>query len=350
MSSQPFCPNHKFGRNRPIGRTHTSRVPRWPALHFQCHGRTQAIRRWRPTGFTLLELVLALGLTIVILAAITSAMQLYLLQLDRRRGEIEQKQVSRGVIRLVSEDLRSAIQYKAQDFSALENLVASQSLAGLGVGTGDENGELDQVDGSAGGSTTDQGSQQETAAEEPPGRPTLIGERAFVRVDTSRLPRLDEYNPLIAPRGAEHHLPSDIKSVTYFFSNSPPVGTDSIHRDIGQRGGLYRRQVDRAAEAYRSGDVQIVLQPDEYSELVAPEVASVQFRYWDGKNWRMTWDSQENNGFPTAIEIQIVIDSERNRQPSINDQVRDLELEVIRTVVSLPVAEICSDTASEEQP
>ena len=326
-------------------------------------------------GFSLLEVILALGLTVVVISAIFSAMRLYMYQLEHRRSEIERKQISRGVIRMISDDLRAAIQYKAEDYSGLENLIASQSLSGIGglaTGVDGENVDADQLEqqildavGAGGGAQQDgvggdgadgqSGADGEEASEEEEepdlGRPTLIGGSSFIRIDTSRLPRLDEYNPLIARRGSEDRLPADIKAITYFFSNERPSQQNELDQEFGTKGGLYRRQIDRAVESFISGDddVEIVIQPDDYCDLIAPELSVVQFRYWDGEEWQAEWDSAEAGGFPSAIEIRIVLDPERliDQAESLSDVDR-IDVELVRSVVYLPVAEIEVDDSGEE--
>ena len=41
------------------------------------------------------------------------------------------------------------------------------------------------------------------------------------------------------------------------------------------------------------------------AKLLAPEVASVQFEYFDGVTWTATWDSGTSNSIPNAIRITI---------------------------------------------
>lgn len=345
--------------------------------------RTSSSRRRK--GFSLLELILALGLTVIVVSAITTAIRLYMFQLQQRQKEIETKQVSRSVIRMFTSDVRAAIQFKSVDNSGLENLIASQSLSGIGGGPlVDVDSEQEDVDpddleqtildavaagggpdagaeqsdgaGSApadGGGTADSNDESEEAEEEAElGRPTLIGNNYFLRFDTSYLPRLHEYNPLIA-RGIEaQQLPSDIKTITYFFSDVPPATQEELaDESFGKRGGLYRRQIDRAIEAHQSGDenVDIVVRPDEYSELISPEISSIQFRYWDGEDWLAEWNSEENGGFPAAIEIQVVIDPERASDELAEGDPQRLEVETIRSVIHLPIAEINQEEDEEEE-
>jgi hypothetical protein len=116
-------------------------------------------------------------------------------------------------------------------------------------------------------------------------------------------------------------------------------------QNIGQKGGLYRRQLDRAVEAF-SGVEEIVQAPDMHTKLISGEVTEISFRYWDGENWRDRWDSNLDDGFPLAIEVQVLIDPDRNGADA--EVVSTDRLEFYRKVIHLPVAEICND--EEQQP
>lgn len=327
----------------------------------------------RRPAFSLLELVLALALSLVVIGLIISSIRLYMIQLERRRVEIEQQHISRGVISMISLDLRSAIQYKAQDYSPLEDLVQSQTLAGISslpAGADEEDIDAEQLEqditnsiasGGGAGTQAGQGDQADSEGdeeeledeeEEETGRPTFVGTSRFIRFDISRLPRQDEINPLIVNQGSGPRLPSDIKTVTYFFSSQPPVEQVGFDAEFGRQGGLFRRQVDRAVESHRNGDqdIEIVVVPDEFSELVSPEVSDLRFRFWDGENWHADWDSVEMMGFPSAVEIVVVIDPERivTERVEISD-IERLEVQILRQVVHLPVAEIIEEEYEQTQ-
>ena len=41
------------------------------------------------------------------------------------------------------------------------------------------------------------------------------------------------------------------------------------------------------------------------AQLLAPEVASIQFEYFDGVSWGTSWDSATSNSLPNAVRITI---------------------------------------------
>ena len=293
-------------------------------------GRTGANRGG--AGFSLLEVILALALSVVIIAAIAYAVHLYMLTLTRQQGDIERKQVARSII-MIHNDLRGAIQYKPQDYSGLENLYESLVPGALAMVMGGEENE----DGDA-EETTDEEAEEEPVVDEElaTSRPTMIGNSQAIVIDVSRLPRVDEYNPMIALNTNQTQLPSDVKAVNYFFSDQPSEQADDIIDSQGEQGGLYRRQIDRAVAAYL-GDTGLAESPDQYCQLIAPEVAAIYFRYWNGEGWEGEWNSDDYGGFPLAIEVTLQMDPFRATNPSLaNDED---EMDYYRTVIHLPVAE-----------
>lgn len=273
-------------------------------------------------GYTLLELILALSLSLVVVLGIAQATRLYLVALPRQQALIERKQIARGVGEMIGNDLRAAIQYKAQDYSGLETLVRTQLLL------------------------------QQAASEKKPGprdsvidesnvafRPTLLGDENHLLVDVSRLPRMDQYNPMIASKFDRVQTPSDIKSIAYFVSQQSTKNSSPSPGNSNQ-GGLYRRSIDRAVANYR-GDTGLIGAPDQFSQLIASEIIDLKFSYFDGESWTQSWNSQKQSGFPTAIEIKISINPSGLSNPD------DGATETSRSVVHLPISEPKAENEGE---
>ncbi len=300
-------------------------------------------------GYTLLELLLSLALSVLVIGVIGSAIQLYLISLTQLQSKIERKQIARGLVQMISNDIRAGVQYKAADYADLENLVLTQELA-LNDGiaelealeqaseNGDDPPETAPVEESSGAEAeSDPVVDEEVAAF----RPSLFGDSESIAVDISRLPRLDQYNSIIAGDTSAEQTPSDIKTLAYFFSDANPVNNDGVQFSSVAAGGLFRRQIDRAV-ATHSGDVGLVSRPDDYSDLVASEVAEIRFRYFDGADWQSGWDSEELGGFPTAIEVVLVIDPTRSTsgEDYIYSGFDSAVMEQYRSVIHLPAAEL----------
>lgn len=284
----------------------------------------QSVRQRR--GFTLLELILALGLTVIIGAMVTTAIRLYMVQLSRQQAAVEREVVGKASLNMIANDLRAALQHKATDFSGLHGLQLSLAL---------QAGEIteEEIEEEEDGDLV--GEEEEVAF-----RPSFVGTAVSIRIDISRLPRLDQYNPLVTNR-ADERTPSDIRSVSYFFSPQPARTDEAIaFARSTMPGGLYRRAIDRAVANYRQED-SVVITPDDYAQLVAGEVGDLRFRYYDGETWQSSWDSEDQGGFPTAVEITIVIDPARSQDPDSNNgsSSRSEELLQHQLVVHLPMAE-----------
>ncbi len=277
-------------------------------------------------GFTLLELILALGLTVIVGAMVTTSIRVYMVQLNRQQNAVEREAVAKATLNMIANDIRAALQYKATDFSGLQ--VLQQTIA-LQSGAITEEEIEDEEDGDLVG-------EEEVVAF----RPSFIGGVNSIRVDISRLPRLDQYNPLITSQ-AQQRTPSDIRAVSYFFSSQPGAVDDALAlAQASVPGGLYRRSVDRAVANFR-GEESIVASPDEDAQLVAGEVAAVSFRYFDGESWNSTWDSEDQGGFPTAVEIRVTVDPLRSGNPETFQASSRSQEELIQHVltVHLPMAE-----------
>ena len=304
--------------------------------------------RNRGRGYTLLELLLSLALSVLIIGVIGFAIQLYLISLSQQQARMERQQLARGLMQMISNDLRAGVQYKAADYGDLENLAQTQALA-LESGIA----ELRAIEASAGIVSDEapveepveelEGEESDLILDEEAAsfRPALFGSSNVIALDVSRLPRMDQYNSIIAGNESELQTPSDVKTLSYFFSNASFNDNDGVQFTQVASGGLFRRQVDRAVAAY-SGDSGLVSSPDQYCELVAGEVAEISFRYFDGGNWLSDWDSEELQGFPTAVEVRIVVDPRRSTsgQDYQYGGFDSANMELFRTVIHLPAAEL----------
>jgi hypothetical protein len=333
-------------------------------------------------GLTLLELILALSLSVVLLFAVGMALRLYWRSFDVKRTNIEQAHLARAILRKMEDDLRTAVQYTPVDLSGLESMTSSSSLAGAfagmtgtgspaatagatggGAGTGGGSGtgtggggrstaqtsQSGQSAGSAtgasansstsktGGSTstqsggtstggsstaasgasasdqaaTGESAATETTAETPPAVVGLYGSANQLQFDVSRLPRVDEYAGGSPANMVQ--IPSDIKTLTYYVRSESIGGTTSTFGSAaapgssepsttGQGRGLMRLEMDRAVSAYSESNGSVSAGYDA-AKLLADEVTSITFRYWNGTEWVSDWNSDEMGGLPLAVEV-----------------------------------------------
>ena len=297
------------------------------------------------SGYTLMELLLALGLSVVVILAIGLAIQIYMVSLTKQQSRIERKQVVRAVFAMISNDLRAGVQYKASDYTGLDTLLQTQITnlqAAAQLNVAEDADETPSAPQEQESESEQEEAPEIIAEEEVAFRPTLLGSESVVMIDISRLPRLDQYNPLVAAADLETQTPSDIKSSAYFVSlNKGGIEEKLDFAESRAEGGLYRREIDRSVADYQ-GDNQLFSEADQYTRLVAHEIAQIGFRYYDGEEWQSEWDSEEAGGFPAAIEISIVVDPERSAPTSQSADTESDEdtSEFYRYVVHLPVTDL----------
>lgn len=105
--------------------------------------------------------------------------------------------------------------------------------------------------------------------------------------------------------GSAGYLGSDMQSVAYFLSGSNSTLAQQLSGSSGQQAsGLARMQGDRMAmqAADETGDLSSMASG---VKLLAPEVASIQFEYFDGVSWATSWDSATSNSIPNAVRVTI---------------------------------------------
>jgi len=274
----------------------------------------------RLVGYTLLELLLALSLTVVIVTMIATAIHTNGLTLTRVQASIERKQAARGIL----------------------GMKQLQELGEAGVPSTSNNDT-----GASDGATGESEFEEEIAEPEVDGAPVFIGASNSVSIDISRLPRIDEYHPSIRSEQESSDTLADVKTVSYFVSQSNGPNErrgNNLSRASREQpvfsGGLYRRQIDRSVAVFEG--FETTNEPDLFSELVAQEVVEISFRYFDGFNWFTEWDSEDKGGFPLAVEMYVLIDPARAGSiGTAGSGSSDREnLETYRAVVHLPSAEI----------
>ena len=380
----------------------------------------------RRRGLTLLELLLALALSVLILAAVGMAIDLQLRTLETRRTYLEEAQLARAILRMIADDLRNAVLHQPQDFSAVEEMLASAAggaieealsgglggdLDGAGGDLGGAGGVLGGAGGDLGGGGRDLGgaggdlgglgddlggaggdlggddpllddlespSGGIASSVEPPPIPGLYGNPFELQIDVSRLPRIGEYryqsgSAFGAMGSLGSQLPSDIRTVAWYVqggdqmsANQPgamaaplPASNSLVLGEFGQaNSGLVRRELGRSVTqwAIDSGATQ---QLERVGELLAPEVTSIMFQYFDGYQWYSEWDSNSLGGLPLAVEVILYMQPRDSLDesgmpmldPTLTEETSRGVVQgqlVYRLVVRLPTARPASTTGSSE--
>jgi uncharacterized membrane protein YgcG len=333
----------------------------------------------RRRAFTLFELILAIALSITLLALIGTAINLYLLRVDASRSRVEEAQLARSVLSMIASDLRATTIYKPQDTSGVANLVAASAeydvdsidsatpgSAGTsgGATSAGSAGSAGSTGGASSGSSSSSNSAPATDLTMPLG---LNGTLVEAYIDVERSPSMEELfltytgytnaKSLAATAGpmAAPQRPSDVKTVRYYVRQGRPLepGSPAITSLAPEQqlelGGLVRQQIDRPARVWAetSGNQAIL---DSGQALVAPEVVHLEFRYFDGSQILDYWDMTEMGGLPPAIEVRIWLMSTAAQNESAGNpydlaSVTNLAREY-RQIVYLPMAAITPAEAS----
>ena len=321
----------------------------------------------RRVGLSLLELIVALALTVVVLGAIAMILNTHLRMLDVRRTDVEEAQLARAILQRIAGDLRSAVSYEKPDMAVFEKMLPKEDGGGRQGGTGG---------GGEAGGTVEGGTESDTGTESSTGtgttdeesdlslattavvldQPGLYGTQYELQVDISRVPRPDEYYSLLSPEGfmSLRDIPSDIKTVAYYLQGADVMSGASggLEQDAG-RPGLVRRELDRRVTLFanQNGTAEPLLRR---GELMAPEVVAMEFYYFDGLQWLTQWDSQSMGGLPLAVEVVLAI-----APSSTEDELLGIlppgtltagalpeDVMIFRTVVRIPTARIPETTST----
>ena len=363
------------------------------------------MRSARRRGFTLLEVFLTLVISAVLIAAITSALNIHLRITESGRTEVEQAQLARALLGRIADDLRIAVPHIKPVPSiagATSDEIAAAAAAALGeaslpsgssggapsggssgggasgsssggassgssggsgtqtlqplktLGTlstlkpqsssssssgssggasgGTSSGSSGSKSSSSGGSSTgsssgdatdSESSAEASAAATPPG---IYGDQLTLQIDVSRLPRGGAAaSP--ATTGIALDAPGDVKTVGYYLA--PLTGaTDASGLPLM---GLYRQSYDKSVANY--GGVA-----NEPPQLLASEVAAIEFRYFDGTAWQVSWDSSASGALPTAVEVLITLNPPQT--PAVSSSPTLTLPQVYRLTVAIPAAQV----------
>ena len=278
----------------------------------------QDLERRSRGGFTLVEVMLALGLASLVLMAVGAAIDIHLRVLDQGRAEVEEAQLARTLLGRIADDLRGAVLHDEELLKKFQPDDLPQAGALGSLSGGDESEfdmgdfiapETDDSDSAASSATSESGDSDDTESLfATPSVPTLYGDRYQLQVDTSRLPRADEYDGILTADGnySMTDRVSDVRTVSYYVTSDLQANSTLATGTSTDELGLFRREQDRAT-AFHAAEQGISYDLDEETDAVAPEVGALEFMYFDGSELVDEWDSLERGGLPVAVQIWIGI-------------------------------------------
>lgn len=242
-------------------------------------------------GFTLLEVVLAIGLCGAVMALLTTAIDLYLVRVDTSRTQVETAQLARALLNQIADDLR-AVRYSA---AATANGSVPGGMGQGATGTQSQSGSTTL----ASGTTADRG---------------IYGTLTELRIDRSAKPGWRQVavpSTQLSVDADPHDMP---QTVEYFFVEGRVMprakfaaGGVVLETSLEGYTGLYRRLIPTSAVAIGGGTATSggTIGGQETAELLAPEVVQIAFTYSDGSQWYEEWDSSVQQSLPVAVQITV---------------------------------------------
>lgn len=316
-----------------------------PGLRRSPLGPSPALR-----GISLIEVLVSLALSSLLLSAVYSAISMYFHYSHAGQSEVEKNQLARVVLQRIEQDLRSIV-YRPDDPSTTEDTSSSTTSAGSsGTNTGASSSGTDASNSTS--STTTETTTTTTAVKDPSDAFTgsssgLFGDLQTLVLHVSR-PRMEIVSSAALNAQTVVSRTSDLKTVSYFVAGSGTGGLQAAaashfatqtRNGAGGSQGLARMEGDRLALqlADKSGNVASLL---GQTQLLAPEVTRVGYRYWDGAIWTTQWDSASYGGLPRAVEITIEMNFTKpgEYQSRFKKQAKQELPRTYRTVVALPLS------------
>jgi type II secretory pathway pseudopilin PulG len=294
------------------------------------------MKRYLRSGFTLMEIVLAIGLTSVVMYLLMTAIELYMVRVDSSRSRVESAQLARTLLDKIAADLTATRLYTppAPSMSA-----GSGGSPGGGPGAGTAggiqqrggSGQMSSNQSGGGGSGAGFGGGSNTSGGGSGGAgggsgssggstlpPTdvqgVYGTIEQLRIDRSASPNWQRSAREVTPE--EPATMADLPvSVRYYLVD----GTRLTSQQLALRGvsdeetsesasGLYREVYTTASLAGESDPLGTAVDRDGAKrELLAPEVVKLAVQYFDGTQLVDEWDALEEGGLPAGIEIRLTL-------------------------------------------
>ena len=311
--------------------------------------RTNDGIRARP-AFTLLEMILAASIAVVLLAALYVAVDLQLRHASSARDVVEQTTLARTLLNRIASNITPGI--TTADPTRYQQ---SGQSGGSGGGTSGGSSAKTTQGGTTGGAAGATPSAN-TASSSNSGNTQGTVATTTTNTVGSFTPASTPGTATSSPNGlAVLALQGDSTTLTLYLSRVPANPNSSQSPNQNQTDqtqlpgvsdmrriyywldseGLCRQEINPVtSEDAMNGNVPSGSPDPSTKQLLAREVRSLQFRYFDGTDWNDTWDGTQTGsdnvtpiGPPVLVEITIGL-----ALPDSN------EVKTYRHVVSIPTA------------
>ncbi|MEK6257741.1 MAG: prepilin-type N-terminal cleavage/methylation domain-containing protein [Planctomycetota bacterium] len=280
-------------------------------------------------GFSLLEVMLSLTLAIVLLGAVYSAMNQSWRLTASGREEMRMSQVARALVWNITLDVRAVMFVPPPPGTGETDASGGTGTTGTGTtGTG-TTGTGTTGTGTTGSTSTTTTTDTTTEAEPSPKSIGIRGTMTQMELHISRARRDLDFSTNVDGNTIETRT-SDLLAVTYSLALPGSGSTTGT--------GLIRTEGDRLIVQSVEEQGGLATQASR-SEALAPEVAAIAFRYFDGTAWYEEWDSEVSGYLPRAIEVIIGFSPPTSSGGPLNNVVVSSSANQFRTLIIVPVAD-----------
>lgn len=291
------------------------------------------------SGFTLLEVILALAIGLMLLAGLYLALNLQVSHTNSGRELVDRSKVVRIVLQKLSEDIGGQLAIPTKSTASSTAATTPTDAATSTEGTSNTGNSGTATGNSTTGSTTS-GSSSATTEEATTqtdsstnqvevgsiGNVGVLGSMDRLILVISRVPKA----PTLPTAGNlmqnedSAQIQSDLSRITYWLVDNSD-----------QERGLARHETSRVTATNEPIPPDIA-EPKKY--IIADQVTAVSFQYHDGSSWTDSWDGtamQEDGktpvGPPVAIAIFVTLRTGPNRSETPGEI-------TYRHVVAIPTA------------
>ncbi|MBY0585717.1 prepilin-type N-terminal cleavage/methylation domain-containing protein [bacterium] len=257
-------------------------------------------------AMTLLEVLLAVSISLVLALGIYQSIVMHFAQAESGRQKAARSQIVRGVLGQMQRDMRNL-------FTGWQPV--SKDAANAGDASDDPNNDSDDEDSpeqkqadrssdsssassstSSSSSSSSNSSSSVTSATSPYEVPAggVLGLPDAVTLITRRTPAGLDFRPTALADGSQPPI-SDLRLVRYWYG-SPGVETQD------NRIGLVRQEINYIPDV-TAGDNPAT---GARTEILAHEIRGIQIRYFDGTGWLTEW-AQSSERPPQAIEVTVAL-------------------------------------------
>lgn len=284
-------------------------VSRWQQLL-----RQRAVAERKTTlGFTLIEVLCALALSGLLLSAVYGAVHMQWKFRTAGESHIEHAQVMQGFVEDFSSDVRGlkairppvvvekpkdvSRQFLALGFVPMTDI--REQFLNLNTLTQRESVEFFGTSDFVLMKTSGSNSRFDFRSSSGPSESSLFGQPVFGAESSGRAARstADQSSHVVwlNPSGRDLRVPfvRENRALRYRLVNLP------------QRADGVLRIVVRSEEVLHDATTAPLDLTIENSQVIAPEIRAIQFRFFDGQQWQAEWDSFVQQRLPSAIEVTL---------------------------------------------